>query len=45
MFFNNKFSWLTNYTAIDDKETNSSDLLPGVSHVLVILLLKNKKYH
>ncbi|KAG9430605.1 sodium channel protein Nach isoform X1 [Apis mellifera carnica] len=32
--YNNKFSWLTNYTAIDDKETNSSDLLPGVSHVL-----------
>lgn len=39
MFFSNKFSWLTNYTrAIDNKETNSSDLLPGVSRVLVIPL-------
>lgn len=39
MFFSNKFSWLTNYTrTIDNKETNSSDLLPGVSRVLVIPL-------
>lgn len=45
MFPSNKFSWLTNYTKAmeNNEETNSSDLLPGVGHILVIPL-KNKKY-
>lgn len=45
IFSSNKFSWLTNYTKAmeNNEETNSSDLLPGVGHILVIPL-KNKKY-